>query len=127
LSRARALLNPIQWEEPFGMVMIEAMAVGCPVITFPRGAAPEIVDDGQNGFLANDVDEMVSLIGRIETLDRSIVRASVEAHFSVRVMAEQYLALYRKVRADVLLRARPPSMTFVASTDDGEEAELVSL
>jgi glycosyltransferase involved in cell wall biosynthesis len=126
LSRARAFLNPIQWEEPFGMVMIEAMAVGCPVITFPRGAAPEIVVDGQSGFFANDVDEMVSCIRRIEMLDRSMVRACAEAHFSVRVMAEQYLALYRKVRADVLLRARP-SMTVVASTDDGKEAELVTL
>jgi glycosyltransferase involved in cell wall biosynthesis len=125
LSRARAFLCPLQWEEPFGMVIIEAMAVGCPVITFPRGAAPEIVVDGQNGFLVCDVDEMVSGIRRIEMLDRSVVRAYAEAHFSVRVMAEQYLALYRKVRAEALLRTHP-GMTSVASAHN-EEPELVDL
>ncbi|HET8842445.1 MAG TPA: glycosyltransferase family 4 protein, partial [Ktedonobacteraceae bacterium] len=59
LSRARGFLNPIEWEEPFGMVMIEAMAMGCPVISFARGAAPEIVVDGETGFLVNNVEEMV--------------------------------------------------------------------
>src|SRR5207245_2600832 len=101
-SRARALLNPLQWEEPFGMVMIEAMAVGCPVIAFPRGAAPEIVAHGRSGFLAHHVDEMVQFIKQIDLLDRSTVRAYTEAHFSARVMAEQYVALYRKVITSVM-------------------------
>src|SRR6266704_6242890 len=62
LRRARAFLNPIEWEEPFGMVMVEAMALGCPVITFARGAAPEIIVSGKTGFLAHDLDEMVACI-----------------------------------------------------------------
>jgi glycosyltransferase involved in cell wall biosynthesis len=97
LSRARGLLNPIQWEEPFGMVMIEAMALGCPVIAFPRGAAPEIVVHRKSGFLAHDVQEMAQYIVRLEQLDRKQVRAHVEQHFSASVMAQKYLTLYRRV------------------------------
>lgn len=97
LSRARGFLNPIQWEEPFGMVMIEAMALGCPVITFPGGAAPEIVAHGKSGFLAHDVDEMACFIGKIDMLSRAAVRAYAEQHFPVRAMAEKYATIYRKV------------------------------
>lgn len=124
LSRARALLNPLQWEEPFGMVMIEAMALGCPVITFPRGAAPEVVAHGRNGFLARNVDEMVTLIKQIDQLDRSTVRAYAGAHFSARAMTEQYISLYHKVRNNALLRA-PHTTTAVVSTPD-VEVDLVS-
>jgi glycosyltransferase involved in cell wall biosynthesis len=97
LSRARGLLNPIEWEEPFGMVMIEAMALGCPVIAFARGAAPELIVHGKTGFLVHDIDAMVTCISRVEELDRAVVRAHVEQNFSSRVMAEKYLALYKKV------------------------------
>src|SRR6266487_21385 len=97
LSRARGFLNPIEWEEPFGMVMIEAMALGCPVISFARGAAPEIVVDGETGFLVRDVDEMVSYIPRIDEIDRDVTRLHVERNFSVHVMTERYLQIYRKV------------------------------
>ena len=97
LSRARGFLNPIVWEEPFGMVMIEAMAVGCPVITFARGAAPELVVHGKTGFLVNDVETMASSIARIGEIDRAVVRAHVEQKFSVQVMAEKYFDLYQKV------------------------------
>src|SRR5205085_3135988 len=82
LSRARGFLNPIEWEEPFGMVMIEAMALRCPVISFARGAAPEIIVDGETGFLVNSVDEMVSAIPRIDEIDREAVRKYVERNFS---------------------------------------------
>jgi glycosyltransferase involved in cell wall biosynthesis len=99
LSRARGLLNPIQWEEPFGMVMIEAMAVGCPVISFRRGAAPEIVVHQKSGFLVEGVDEMVQYIGRIDEIDRVAVRAHVEHHFTAHVMAEKYNRVYKKVIA----------------------------
>src|SRR6266567_3974334 len=75
LSRARGLLNPLQWEEPFGMVMIEAMAVGCPVIAFARGAAPEIVAHRRSGFLVQNVNEMVRFIPRIDEIDRVVVHA----------------------------------------------------
>ncbi len=102
LSRARGLLNPIQWEEPFGMVMIEAMAVGCPVIAFNRGAAPEIVDHGTSGFLTQTVDEMVDYISRIDELDRAEVHAHVERNFTARVMAQKYIKVYKKVIASSL-------------------------
>ncbi len=78
LSRARGFLNPIEWEEPFGMVMIEAMALGCPVISFERGAATEVIAQGQSGFLVQNVDEMVEQIGRIDELDREAVREHVD-------------------------------------------------
>lgn len=99
LSHARALLNPIQWEEPFGMVMIEAMAVGCPVIAFHRGAAPEIVAHGTSGFLVDNVDEMAHSIARIDELSRGAVSAHVEQNFTARVMAQKYVKVYKKVIA----------------------------
>jgi glycosyltransferase involved in cell wall biosynthesis len=99
LSRARGFLNPIQWEEPFGMVMIEAMALGCPVIAFARGAAPEIVVDGKTGFLVRDLDEMVRHIPRIDEIDRGVTRLHVERNFSARSMAEKYTEVYWKVIA----------------------------
>jgi glycosyltransferase involved in cell wall biosynthesis len=99
LSGARGLLNPIVWEEPFGMVMIESMALGCPVISFARGAAPEIVVHRKTGFLVHDVDEMVKFIPRIDEIDREEARKHVNRNFSVRVMAEKYVKIYKKVIA----------------------------
>jgi glycosyltransferase involved in cell wall biosynthesis len=97
LGRARGFLNPIEWEEPFGMVMIEAMALGCPVISFARGAAPEIVVDGSTGFLVKNVHEMVQSIARIDEIDRDQARLHVERNFSAQVMAERYTQIYKKV------------------------------
>ena len=97
LSRARGFLNPIEWEEPFGMVMIEAMALGCPVISFARGAAPEIVVHRKTGFLVRDVDEMVRFIPRIGEIDREATRQYIENHFSSRAMVEKYMKVYKKV------------------------------
>ena len=105
LSHARGFLNPIQWEEPFGMVMIEAMAVGCPVIAFNRGAAPEIVTHGTSGFLVQDVDEMVHYISRIDELSRTEVHAHVERNFTARVMAQKYVKVYKKVIASSLQKS----------------------
>ena len=99
LSRARGFLNPIEWEEPFGMVMIEAMAVGCPVITFARGAAAEVVCHKKSGFLVHDVHEMAQFIPRIGELDRATVRAYTKQHFSVSTMVDKYQKVYRKVIA----------------------------
>ncbi|HLQ28597.1 MAG TPA: glycosyltransferase family 4 protein [Ktedonobacteraceae bacterium] len=97
LSRARGFLNPIEWEEPFGMVMIEAMALGCPVISFARGAAPEIIVHRKTGFLVHDVDEMVRFIPRVDEIDREAIRMYVERNFSARVMAEKYVKIYDQV------------------------------
>lgn len=99
LSRARGFLNPIEWEEPFGMVMIEAMAVGCPVITFARGAAREVVSHKKSGFLVHDVHEMAQFIPRIAELDRAAVRAYTKQYFSVSTMVNKYQKVYRKVIA----------------------------
>lgn len=99
LSHARGMLNPIQWEEPFGMVMIEAMAVGCPVIAFNRGAAPEIVSHGSSGFLVQNIDEMVHSIAHLAELNRTNVSAHVEQNFTARVMAQKYVRVYKQVIA----------------------------
>ncbi|HET9732382.1 MAG TPA: glycosyltransferase [Acidimicrobiales bacterium] len=96
LAGASALLNPIGWPEPFGLVMIEAMATGTPVISFPAGAAPEIVRDGINGALCEDVEAMSEAIPSVATLDRSRCRASVEERFSVARMVEDHVDLYRR-------------------------------
>ena len=96
-GRARGFLNPIEWEEPFGMVMIEFMAMGCPVISFARGAASEIIADGETGFLVSTVDEMVSAIVKIDEIDRNAVRTYVEQNFSSQAMAKNYIEIYKKV------------------------------
>src|SRR6266702_2284608 len=97
LSRARAFLNPIEWEEPFGMVMIEAMALGCPVISFARGAATESVGHRKTGFLVHDVAEMERFISRIDEIDREVTRMHVERNFSDRVMCKKYVKIYKNV------------------------------
>jgi glycosyltransferase involved in cell wall biosynthesis len=97
LAGAAALINPIQWPEPFGLVMVEAMACGTPVLAFPSGAAPEIIDDGETGFLCADLDEMCTRVEKVRDLDRHACRAAVERRFSLRGMAEKYVALFAKV------------------------------
>jgi glycosyltransferase involved in cell wall biosynthesis len=100
LGAARALLMPILWEEPFGIVMAEAMACGAPVLGFDRGAVPEVVEDGVTGFVRGDVDGMVATVGRIGEIDRAACRARVEAHYSDHSVVEAYLNLYRRLVAD---------------------------
>lgn len=97
LSCAQGLLNPLQWEEPFGMVMIEAMALGCPVITFPCGAAPEVIEHGKSGFLASNLDEMVMYMAHIHEIDREATRRHVQQNFSVQSMSEKYMDIYKQV------------------------------
>jgi glycosyltransferase involved in cell wall biosynthesis len=92
---ARALLMPISWEEPFGMVMVEALACGTPVIAFPAGAARELVLDGHTGFLVRDESAMASAIGRLGSIAASDCRAWVAEHCDVDVVAEAYESAYR--------------------------------
>ncbi|MCX5706402.1 MAG: glycosyltransferase [Candidatus Omnitrophica bacterium] len=94
LGQAKALLFPIEIEEPFGIVMIEAMACGTPVIGFNRGSIPEVIDDGVTGFVVRDLDEMVDKIRRINQIDRNRCRLTAERRFDVSVVAEQYLRLF---------------------------------
>jgi len=100
LGSAMALVNPIRWHEPFGLVMVEAMACGTPVLAFAEGAAPEIVEDGRTGFLCADESAMAEAIGRIPELDRSACRAAVEGYFSRDRMVDEHLELYAQVLAD---------------------------
>lgn len=95
LGNARALLFPIDWPEPFGLVMIEAMACGTPVIAFRAGSVPEVIDDGVTGFIVKTVDEAVAAVSRLDILDRAKVRARFEERFTVERMAQDYLAIYR--------------------------------
>jgi glycosyltransferase involved in cell wall biosynthesis len=94
LAGARALLNPIRWAEPFGLVMVEAMACGTPVLAFPEGAAPEIVEDGKTGFLCRDVDDMATRIGQVDQLERPACRRAVEDYFSTNRMVAEHLDLF---------------------------------
>jgi glycosyltransferase involved in cell wall biosynthesis len=94
LSTARALLNPIRWPEPFGLVMIEALACGTPVLAFPNGAAPEIVRHGTTGFLCRDEEDMVAHLSKVSELDRAACRASVTEWFSVDRMVTEHLTLF---------------------------------
>lgn len=96
-SQAKAFLFPIQWPEPFGLVMIEAMATGTPVIAFPEGAAPEVVEDGVTGYLVNSAEEMVAALGRIDEIDAHACRSYVQDKFSVSKCADGYVDVYEKV------------------------------
>jgi glycosyltransferase involved in cell wall biosynthesis len=97
LVHARALLFPIEWAEPFGLVMIEALACGTPVIAWRRGSVPEIIDDGVNGLIVDNVDQAVAAIDRLSTVDRADCRRSFEARFDAQRMAGEYLAVYQRV------------------------------
>ena len=97
LSAASALLNPIQWPEPFGLVMIEAMACGTPVIACPNGAAPEIVESGVTGYLCSDHDELVRAIDNAAGLSRKACRQAVIERFSTARMVSDHLALYHEM------------------------------
>jgi glycosyltransferase involved in cell wall biosynthesis len=97
LGAARALLHLINFDEPFGLAVIEAMACGTPVIAFNRGSMPELIEHGVTGFLVDTVDEAVQAIERIGMIDRSRVRQSVRDRFTVDRMADAYIALYRRI------------------------------
>jgi len=99
LGGARALLFPIDWPEPFGLVMIEAMACGTPVIAWNRGSVPEIVEDGVTGFIVSSEEEAVAALARVGVLDRTLVRRRFEVRFTAERMARDYLAVYRRLLA----------------------------
>ena len=103
LSGATAMLLPIDWPEPFGLVMIEAMACGTPTIAFPAGSVPEVIDHGVTGFIVPNEAEAVAALGRLDTFSASAIRSRFEERFTVRRMAEDYLALYRRMA----LKSRP--------------------
>ncbi|PIP27563.1 MAG: hypothetical protein COX30_01200, partial [Candidatus Moranbacteria bacterium CG23_combo_of_CG06-09_8_20_14_all_39_10] len=97
LKKARCLLFPILWEEPFGLVMTEALACGTPVVAFKRGSVPEIIQDGANGFVVSNVDEMAEAVGKTEMISAEKCRESVEGRFSVKRMVDEYEAVFEKI------------------------------
>lgn len=97
LSRARALIAPLLWEEPFGLVLIEAMACGTPVLAYGRGAAPEIVSSGRTGWLARDRQGLVQAFSALGTIDPRACRQEVAERFSAQAMAEGYLKVYERL------------------------------
>jgi glycosyltransferase involved in cell wall biosynthesis len=101
LGGALALLFPIDWPEPFGLVLIEAMACGTPVIAFPHGSVPEIIEDGVTGFLVNDVAAAVPAVGELHQISRKRCRQEFERRFTDAHMAERYLAIYRQMTASI--------------------------
>ena len=106
LGRAYALLHLINFDEPFGLSMVEAMATGTPVIGFGRGSVPEVVRDGVSGFIVGSVDEAVAALGRVPELDRERARQYVEQHFSRERMVEGYIRVYKRVHGDYQARPR---------------------
>lgn len=108
LGSATALLFPIRWNEPFGLVMLESMACGTPVLAFPEGAAPEVVSDGVTGFLCEDEAAMAEALSRVDDLDRAGCRAAVEGYFSTDRMVADHLALFATlVGRDVAVASTP--------------------
>jgi glycosyltransferase involved in cell wall biosynthesis len=97
LGDAMALLFPIDWPEPFGLVMIEAMAAGTPVIAWRRGSVPEVVEEGVSGFVVETIEGALKALERLGELSRTTVRRTFEARFTVAQMASRYVAAYRKL------------------------------
>jgi glycosyltransferase involved in cell wall biosynthesis len=117
LSRAAALLMPVLWEEPFGIVMAEAMACGTPVIGLARGAVPEVVDDGATGFVCHDADQMVAAVARIRETSRPACREAAERRFSARAVVDAYELLYREIQPAI---AAPAAVSTRASVKNSK-------
>ncbi len=99
IGNARAVLFPINWPEPFGLVMIESLACGTPVIAFKFGSVPEVIDDGITGFVVSDVEQAVKSVEKLGSIDRRQCRAAFEQRFSAPEMAQAYVALYEQLQA----------------------------
>jgi glycosyltransferase involved in cell wall biosynthesis len=105
LGHAKALVFPVQWSEPFGLVMIEALATGTPVIGWRRGSVPEVIDDGKTGFVVDGLDQAVTAVHRLGELSRSTCRQEFERRFTSQRMAQDYLRLYTAM-IDLSLRSQ---------------------
>ena len=123
LAGADALLFPIEWAEPFGLVMIEALATGTPVIGFRRASVPEVIRDGETGFVVDDIDEMADAIGRLGEIDRAVCRREAEERFSVRRMVDDYEAIFTDILNGVPAPARVDNVP-VARTDEQSVARV---
>jgi glycosyltransferase involved in cell wall biosynthesis len=129
LGEAAALLFPIDWPEPFGIVMIEAMACGTPVIAFRRGSAPEVIDEGVSGFLVDDVDGAVAAVHRLGEFDRAKVRECFERRFTIERVAHDYVNIYRNLPGVQAAARRTRAVSslglVIASASGGAEKPII--
>ncbi len=100
VGNAKAFLNPVLWDEPFGLVMVESMAMGTPVIAYKRGSIPELIKDSVTGYIVNDIDSMVAAMDKVDAINRADCRKWVEANFSAEASAEAYLKIFRRTLAE---------------------------
>jgi glycosyltransferase involved in cell wall biosynthesis len=117
---AKCVLMPLTWEEPFGLVMPEAMACGTPVIALRRGSAPELIAHGVTGFVVDTVDEMAEAVGEVGRIDPARCRAHVAKHFAPSAMAGEYVRLYETMLAGRPVRRTPPVDSVLPSQRDGD-------
>lgn len=108
LSRAKALLFPIDWPEPFGLVMIEALACGTPVIAYPHGSVPEVLEHGVTGYIVSNQEDAVAAARQVERLDRRDCRAAFEQRFTAAHMTQAYLKLYERMRDEPRINGHAP-------------------
>ncbi len=99
-GKAYCTLFPIQWPEPFGLVMVESMATGTPVVATRNGATPEVIEDKETGFIVDDIDEMIEAVKKVEKIDRNKCRQLVKQRFTSDIMVEEYEKLYQKIISD---------------------------
>jgi glycosyltransferase involved in cell wall biosynthesis len=102
LGKAAALLHPINFNEPFGLSVIESMACGTPVIAFNKGSMPELIEDGKNGFLVNTVKEAIDAVAHIKDIERASCRRRVEQYFTTNHMVEKYIQVYETILEKVI-------------------------
>lgn len=126
LGNAAGLLFPIAWREPFGLVMIEAMACGTPVIAYENGAVPEVLEDGVTGFIVRNEREAIEAVRRIGTLDRDRIRAEFDRRFTAHHMAQNYLKLYARLARMQRMGTNPLSIAVnMGNVADGAQREIV--
>jgi len=123
LGNALALLFPINWPEPFGLVMIEAMACGTPVIAYPHGSVPEIIEEGRTGFLVNDVQAAARAVEQVAKISREECRQRFEERFSATTMAKNYLAVYKNLTRFAVQQIQSGVVSETLSLDDGVSVE----
>ena len=122
LGEARALLFPIDWPEPFGLAMIEAMACGTPVLAFRKGAVPEVIDEGVTGYVVDSLDEAIQALGGVLALDRAGVRRRYEERFTVARMARDYVEVYQRLADMPATSEREDPAHALAATSNGARA-----
>jgi glycosyltransferase involved in cell wall biosynthesis len=121
-----ALLFPIDWAEPFGLVMIEAMACGTPVIAYRSGSVPEVITEGVSGFIVETIDEAADAVARLDQLSREGCRAAFEDRFTVDRMARDYVTAYEKVIAGTA-RANPRVPLAVGGADLADSTDTANV